>query len=204
MPGVADVRLPLPDFTASHVQELARRILSEAQFHQPPKPWLQRALDWIANEISRFLNALASGSGAGVIAWVIVAVAIGIAILLLRKFARRVQRDPGVESEVRPARRRTAADWSSLAEAHRKAGEWKESVRCEYRALVATLAERGVIDEIPGRTAREYEQLVGIAAFDDATGLFEAVWYGNADTGEEEGERLRHLGKTVLAEAGRR
>jgi hypothetical protein len=204
VPGVADVRLPLPGFTASHVHDLTRRILAESQFHQPPKPWPQRASDWIGNQIARLFEALSSGGSAGLIAWVIVGVAVVIAAVLIRRFARRVKRDPGVETQARPVQRRTAADWAALAEAHRRSGEWKEAVRCEYRALVATLAERGVVDEVPGRTAREYERLVGVDEFDDATELFEAVWYGNAATGEGEDKRLRDLGHRVLAAAGER
>lgn len=202
MPGIVDVRLPLPDFTASHVHDLTRRILAEAQFHQPPKPWIQRATDWIDQEITKLLNALASGSSAGVIAWIIVGIAVVVAAVLIRRFVGRVQLDPGVESETHTVRRRSATEWAELATTHRTAGEWKQAVRCDYRALIATLAERGVVDDIPGRTAREYERLVDVGEFNEATELFEAVWYGNADTGEEDEKRLRDLGRQVLAAAG--
>lgn len=204
MPGIVDVRLPLPEFSAGHVHDLTRRILAEHQFHQPPKPWVQRATDWIDRELARVLSDLASGSSAGAIAWVIVGIAVVVAAVLLRRFLRRVRVDPGAQSEDRPVQRRSAADWDDLATAHRAAGEWRDAVRCEYRALIATLAERGVVDDIPGRTAREYGRLVGVDEFNEATELFEAVWYGNADTGEEEEKRLRNLGRRILASAGGR
>ena len=210
MPGVADIRLPPPDLTAAHVHELTRRILSEAQFHQPAKPWINRLSEWLSKEIARFLDALASGGDAGFIAWIIVGVAIAAAALLLRRFARRIQRDPGITVEQTVTPKRTAADWNALASAHRQAGAWREAVRCGYRAMVATLAERGVLDEVPGRTAREYELLItdklpaAVGPFGDATDLFEAVWYGDRETGAEEEQSLRRLGRQVLEAAGRR
>lgn len=210
MPGVPAIRLPPPDFTAAHVRELTKRILSEAQFHQPAKPWLTRLSDWLSKEIARLLDTLASGTEAGFIAWIIVGVAVAGAALLLRRFARRIQRDPGIAVEHTIAPKRTASDWNAFAAAHRQAGEWREAVRCGYRAMVATLAERGVVDEMPGRTAREYERLIdrnlpgATVAFGDATDLFEAVWYGDRETGADEEESLRRLREQVLQAAGRR
>lgn len=210
MPGVPAIRLPPPDFTAAHVRELTERILSEAQFHQPAKPWLARLGDWLSKEISKLLDTLASGTDAGLIAWVIVGVAVALAAVLLRRFTSRIRRDPGIAVEHTITPKRTATDWNSLAAAHRQAGEWREAVRCGYRAMVATLAERGVVDEVPGRTAREYEELINrnvpgaTEAFGDATDLFEAVWYGDRETGAEEEQDLRHLRETVLEAAARR
>ena len=210
MPGVPAIRLPPPDFTAAHVRELTKRILSEAQFHQPAKPWLTRLSDWLSREITRLLDTLASGTESGFIAWIIVGIAVAGAALLLRRFTRRIQRDPGIAVEHTIAPKRTASDWNALAAAHRQAGQWREAVRCGYRAMVATLAERGVVDEVPGRTAREYERLIdrnlpgATVAFGDATDLFEAVWYGDRETGAEEEESLRRLREQVLQAAGRR
>lgn len=210
MPGVPAIRLPPPDFTAAHVRELTKRILSEAQFHQPAKPWLTRLSDWLSKEIAKLLDTLASGSDAGFIAWVIVGVAVAAAVLLLRRFTRRIRRDPGIAVQHTITPKRSAADWNALAAAHRQAGEWREAVRCGYRAMVATLAERGVVDDVPGRTAREYEQLINrnlpgaTGAFGDATDLFEAVWYGDRETGAEEEQSLRRLREKVLEAAGRR
>ena len=51
---------------------------------------------------------------------------------------------------------RTAAQWRAEAAAHDAAGRWREALRCRYRALVAELAGRGLVEEIPGRTSGEY------------------------------------------------
>jgi hypothetical protein len=74
---------------------------------------------------------------------------------------------------------------------------------------VADLASRGLVEEVPGRTAGEYRHQVEVNVpasagdFDGATALFEAAWYGNRPTGPEEARRFRTLEGRVLAGAGR-
>ncbi|HJU00766.1 MAG TPA: DUF4129 domain-containing protein, partial [Actinomycetes bacterium] len=73
-----------------------------------------------------------------------------------------------------------------------------------YRALVADLAARGLVEEVPGRTAGEYRREIGRAApaasadFAGATELFEVAWYGRADTGPQQAAHLRDLSAQVL------
>lgn len=203
MPRVADIRLPLPQFSAGHVHQLAKRILAEPQFRQPAKPWLVRLGDWLTRQLDRLLNALTSGGSAGVVAWILVAVVVGAAAYLVMRFSRRVQRDPGIRVERAPAERRSASDWESLAAAHREAARWKDAIRCGYRALIASLAESKVVEEVPGRTAREYERIIGrnlpgaVKDFGDATELFEQVWYGDRETGSSEDQEFQALRRQV-------
>ena len=90
------------------------------------------------------------------------------------------------------------------AEAHERAGEWKLALRARYRSLVADLASRGLVDEIPGRTAGEYraevaETVPGVASeFAGATELFERAWYGNRPTGADDAAHFRDLEQRVL------
>ena len=65
--------------------------------------------------------------------------------------------DPGVEEVggVVVDRRREPSNWRAEADAHRRAGRFRDALRCRYRALVGDLARRGLIDEIPGRTTGE-------------------------------------------------
>ena len=70
---------------------------------------------------------------------------------------------------------------------------------------MADLAERGILEEVPGRTAGEYRSELSLAApgvareFAGATDLFEAAWYGNRPTGEPEAGLFRDLAGRVLA-----
>src|SRR4029450_4451834 len=62
----------------------------------------------------------------------------------------------------------------------------RAALRSRYRALAPDLASRGLVEEVPGRTAGEYRRQVGRALpeaatdFAGATELFEVAWYGRS------------------------
>ena len=89
------------------------------------------------------------------------------------------------------------ARWRRRAEEHAAAGEFRDAVRCRYRALVGDLARAGYVDEIPGRTSGEergqVRDTVGALgslgapeasavtdSFDVAADAFDSAWF---DTG---------------------
>lgn len=107
-------------------------------------------------------------------------------------------------------RSREPGDWRHQADEHRRAGRYREALRCRYRALVGDLARRGWIDEIPGRTTGEHRRQVrevtpaASPAFDAVAELFDGAWYGHLDVDERDDDRFRELERTVLAAAGER
>jgi len=128
-------------------------------------------------------------------------------VVVAVRYTRALRDGPG-PAEVAPPRLRPAVDWRADAAANEAAGHWRAALRCRYRALVADLAARGLVEEVPGRTAGEYRREVGVNApaaagdFDGATALFEAAWYGNRPTGPDEAQRFRALEGRVLTGAG--
>lgn len=94
--------------------------------------------------------------------------------------------------------------WRGLARQHREAGEFRDAVRCEYRALVGDLARAGIVDEIPGRTSgEERAQLRVIApsvalAFDEAADIFDQSWFDDPPTTVEVDERFQQMARAVL------
>jgi hypothetical protein len=102
-------------------------------------------------------------------------------------------------------RARSAADWRAEAAVHEAAGRWRDALRARYRALVADLAGRGLIEEIPGRTSGEDRGMVDRSApavagpFDEATSLFEETWYGDRRSGPDDQARFDQLAGRVLA-----
>ena len=169
------------------------------------QPIPQRVLDWLRDVIDKVLNASSPGTAAGLVLLVIV---LAVVIVLLLRIGRTVQRDPGGVA-VHENVGRPATDWRAAAARHEAAGEWRDALRCRYRALVADLAARGLVDEIPGRTTGEYRAEVAESVpaadrdFGVATDLFERAWYGAADAGPDENERLRGAADRVLQGAGR-
>ncbi len=104
-------------------------------------------------------------------------------------------------------RSREPLNWRSEAEEHRRAGRFRDALRCRYRALVGDLARRGLIDEIPGRTTgEERAQLRRVTPdasrpFNAAADLFDGAWYGHRDVDAAADDRFQSLERDVLASA---
>ena len=189
------------------VREAVREVLSRPEFRPPERSLLERAVDWLLEVIGRLLGALAGSGAGGIVGLLLLAlVLLGVGVLAAR-FSRGLTPSPEVAAVVAEGRRRSAADWRAEAEALERAGAWREAVRSRYRALVADLAARGLVEEVPGRTAGEYRRQVRRAVpaaatdFAGATELFEVAWYGRADTGAREAAYLRDLSDRVLQQA---
>ena len=94
--------------------------------------------------------------------------------------------------------------WRRLAAEHRSAGRHRDSIRCEYRALVGDLARRGHVDEIPGRTSgEERDQIAELSPtvavdFDVAADLFDRAWFDDAPVTEEQDRRFVAAASAVL------
>ncbi len=205
--SVAD--LPPPERPPEAVRDAIGEVLSRAEYRRPAPGLVQRLRDAVFDFIERMLGALVGGGRGTVIAWIIVAVALLAMAVVVARFGRSVTRDPGRGVTSVATARRGAAEWWADAEAAERAGQWRQALRCRYRALVAELADRGLVEEVAGRTAGEYRaEMAGAApgvasSFAGATDLFERAWYGDRPTGEDEARRFRGLADEVLAGVGR-
>lgn len=200
-------RLRPPDATGAEIRRRAREILSRPEFQPKPKTLYQRVVDFLSERLDRVLRLLLGGGRSAIIGWIIiVAVLALVGYLVVRLTRNRLAvaparpPEPAVETEPR----RRAVDWKNEAAAHEQRGEWRLALRCRYRALVADLAGRGVVEEIPGRTAGEYRAEVwgnapaAVEPFTRATRLFERAWYGNLPTDATQSTELRELSAAVL------
>jgi hypothetical protein len=191
------------------VRDATRRILSGAEFRTAPKPLFDRARDWVFHQIGRIITNLVSGGARSIVGVGIVILAAIVIVLVVVRYSRTVRADPARRLPALVIERRPARDWLADAIAYEQAGAWRDAVRCRYRALLAELAGRGVLDEIPGTTAGEYRQTVARRApavgrpFGQASELFERAWYGDEPGGPDEAGRLRNLTDEVLAGVGR-
>src|SRR5215218_5062283 len=176
--------LRAPDRDPQQVREVVREVLSRPEFRPAHRSLTERVFDWVLELIGRLLGALAGSGAGGIVGLLLLAlVLVGVGVQAAR-FSRGLTPSPEVAAAVAEGRRRSAADWRAEAEALERAGAWREAVRSRYRALVADLAARGLVEEVPGRTAGEYRRevgqvLPGVATdFAGATELFEVAWYG--------------------------
>jgi hypothetical protein len=199
--------LPAPTRDPERVREAVREVLARPEFRPPDRPLLNRVLDWLLEQVGRVLAELGASGAGGIVGLALLVLALLGVGLLAARFSRGLTPSREVAAALPGAPRRSAADWRAEAEAHERAGEWRPAVRCRYRALVAELAARGLVEEVPGRTAGEYRGQVGrnlpAAAVDfaGATELFELAWYGHGEPGAPEAAHLRDLSGRVLRQA---
>lgn len=177
-------RLPVPETDPAAVADAAQRVLSRPEYRPPARPLLERVLDWVTGQLDRLIGALAGGGRASVVAWGVLIVSVAAAVVMAARFFRGLSPTGRRSAPSLPGRRVTAEDWRAAALGHEAAGRSREAARAWWRALVAELAARGVVEEVPGRTAGEYRARVaavhpdGGPSFAAATDLFEAAWYG--------------------------
>jgi Domain of unknown function (DUF4129) len=206
-PAVA-LDLPVPTRDPEQVHRAADEVLSRPEFREAAPPPLSRILGWVLDRLGELLAVLADASAASLLGLLLFLAILGAIAFLAVRFARGMTRDPEVAAAIIAVPRRSATQWRAEAEVHERAGEWRQALRCRYRALVADLAGRGLVEEVPGRTAGEYrvavERNAPLAgqAFAGATELFERAWYGRTPTGAGEVTRFRDLAGSVLDRAG--
>jgi hypothetical protein len=201
--GQGGGELRVPDRDPDQVREVVREVLARPEFRPAERSLVERAYDWVLEMVGRLLGAIAGSGAGGIVGLVLLALVLAGVGVLVARFSRGLTPSAEVAAAVPAGRRRSAAD----ADAQERVGAWRDAVRSRYRALVADLAARGLVEEVPGRTAGEYRRQVGRAVpaaaadFAGATELFEVAWYGRADTGAREAAHLRDLSDRVLQRA---
>jgi hypothetical protein len=202
--------LPVPTRAPDDVRRVADEVLARREFRRPEPSLFDRAQEWVAEQLERVFESLAGGGRGSLVGLVLLVLLVGAVVWLALRLGRTVGGDPRVrmpEAVVEDVR--SAQEWRAEAERAEAEGRWREGVRYRHRALVAELAERGVVEEVPGRTAGEYRRDIAGAApevADDvaaATDLFERVWYGDLRAGAAERDRFGALADRVLTGASR-
>ncbi len=199
------MELPPSTHDAEAVREAADRILAEARYDRPPQSIPDRILEWLGEQIAKVLGG-AVGSGVGaVVFWAVVLATVAFVVLLVVRYGRlgRVPGLPARDRAVMVEMTRSPVEWLAEAERLESQGRWREALRCRHRAIIGELVRQGAIREQAGRTAREHLRdvmasrpaaAVPLAA---ATELFEAAWYGHAETGPAESAQLQALAVQV-------
>lgn len=190
---LAAVELSPLDHDPAEVRERAEQLLSRppyaAESQGPLAALVERVTDLLAEAVQRLLAAV---SGSGPLAWAVVTLGLVLLLALVWRATRGTALDPTSREEAGAVPRRTAAAWRAEADAAVAAGRLREAVRCRYGELVATLVERGLLEDVPGRTVGELDSEVRanvprIAAPVTAAGeRFERVVYGGVPAATED------------------
>lgn len=189
-------------------RELAVRELADPRYDAQPPLW-QQALEWLLEQVSRLLDRAAGALG-GLAGAVVLAVVALVLVVILIRYGPLARRAASGADPVFGTARRGAGDHRSAADTAAADGDWATAVVERYRAVVATLEERSVIDPRPGRTAAEAARDGGGALPDlaerlaAAATLFDGVHYGDEAATQGDDERLRELDQAVRTARPRR
>jgi hypothetical protein len=207
---VAD--LPPPSGTAADpdaVRAQAQKILDRPEYQPPEKTLWNEISERASSFFQQSIEKLTGGGPGSLLGWIVILALVGVVAFFVFRAARGLQRPATMEADVSIEVRRSPTEWRAEAARFEAAGQWKDALRCRYRAMVADLVTRKVVPDIPGRTVGEHRADVrgnvpdAAAQFSGAAELFERAWYGDLPTGQEENTRFRSLSDQVLHEADR-
>lgn len=178
-----------PPVDPDEARRAADEILRDGAYAEPTQSLLDRALEWLFEQLGSVFGTLPGGGPGSGIAWVVVAVLGAVAVwfmvraLRAPKLARRDQTD-GLEYGTETAR--DAQAWLDEAARLADAGEYRGALRCRHQALVARLVSDGIVPDVVGRTAGEHARSAAEALpshepqLRRITGRFDEVWYADA------------------------
>ena len=213
----AEALLPSSGVDPDTARQTVEEVLSRPEYAPEGASLLERAVQWIFDRLGEIGGdpvPMRGGGGGGTglsgfIGWLFVVALVALIVWLLVRAVRGYECAHDDEVDTTDEPRRPAHEWHAEADAHEQAGRWREAVRCRYRAILAELAGRGVVQEIPGRTAGDYlaevlrQAPVAGSAFTEVTRLFQRAWYGSRPTVAQDAQRARTLAETTLQSAGR-
>lgn len=206
-----------PEHDAAEVRERADEILERSEYTSSESLGellgrkVSELFDWFADGLAG--PGSAGGGVLGWLAWLVLVLMVAAAVVLLvralvtgRLTGPSVRRRRPGDGVVVAGPERPPADWLREAEEHEAAGRWRQGVLCRYRALVSELVARRVVSEAVGRTTGELRREADAhlpptasEAFAEASSLFDEVWYGGAESGVGERDRLVSQSHSVLS-----
>lgn len=204
-------QLPAPEVPAGEAVRTAREILSRAEYRQPEPSLIDRAWNWLWEQVARVLEAVggaAGGYGVGIALLVVMLLVAGWSLyrVMPRSWSRRARPTaPAVQVEALTGlSRRQLLDLAARAEAE---GRWADAVAHRYRALVQGLAEQRALPDDPASTPGELRQAfrgdpAEQATFQRASTCYELVRYRGDPAGPEEGRRLSEWDRQLVGGAG--
>jgi hypothetical protein len=206
VPHLADVLTagaPL-DPTRDEARRWARHELSDPVYAQHEPGWAERALLWLWHSLDNLSLPAGPGSTGGLVI-LLALVVLAVLVVWLRTGPMRGPTARARQQAVLQGTMRTAAEHRALADQAAEQGRWQEAVRERFRAVVRGLEERGLIDELPGRTAQEVATDAGRSLpahrvlLREAAGVFDDVCYGSRAATSEHDAVVRRLDAQVAA-----
>jgi len=201
---VVGARVPFDvpvDISREDAQRLARLELAKPEYTRQEESLVQRVLAWIGERVQDALDAAGNVSPLAWFGLLGIVLIVVLAAVAIRRRTGALAR--GASEPLFEGRERTAADHRRESERLAGSGAYAEAVRERLRAIVRDLQERGVVDDLPGRTADEIARDAGAAlpaaAADlrSAARLFDDIWYGGRTADRASYDRLVAVERVV-------
>jgi hypothetical protein len=189
---------------SDHARAVARHILAEGRFHQPPVPrpfaGVVRSLNGVVNSLGNDVGSLAR---AAPVLFVLAAafVIAGLALLSRRLIGRRVHRR--TQTPPAGAGAPTSQELERAARAAEREGDYAHAVRLRYRAGLARLVERGALGAAATLRGDQLRERLSSPTFDELNGTFEEVAYGGRSAAAADAEEAREGWPRVVEETRR-
>lgn len=166
-------------------QEAAKELSKSA--YRDSGSLIERALGKVVEWIGDLLDSLTGSSpnGHAGLTMLIVLLVLVVVVVLWRSGVLRTSRRVKAQAVFDTTRPQSAAEYRALAEREAASGDFALAIRSRFRACVAELTERTVLDERAGRTAYEVVADASRAApvlrepLQPAALVFTEVVYGN-------------------------
>jgi len=178
---------PPVDISRDDAAAEAAKELSKPAYSHGGESLVTRAIRKVLEWISDLLEGLTGQSSSGRTGLILLfgLIALVVIVVLWRAGVLRTTRTTSAPTVFDTGRLRTAAEYRAQAEQEAAAGDYTAAVRSRFRACVAELTERTVLDERAGRTAYEAVADAGrvVPALREplrpAADVFTEVVYGN-------------------------
>jgi hypothetical protein len=173
------------DLDRDAAREAASRELADPAYDAAEPALFERIGRWFVELLTDLFTGVAAVTPGGITGLLVLAALAVIVVVVVRLRAGRVARGARVRAPLFERARLSAADHRRAAELAADRGDLAEAVRERFRALARELEERGVLDEVSGRTVDEIAAQAGLALPEHAAGLrgaariFDDVVYGD-------------------------
>lgn len=179
----------LIDIDREEAARAAREELSKSAYTEHEPGWLELALGWLIRQLNQILDSAAGTIPGGLVGLLLLLALLVAAFVVIRwrlgavSAARRRIPDTGVFT----GGRRSAAEHRAAGSDAAGLADWDTAVREAFRAIVANLTERTVLQDRAGRTADETAREVGdrAPAVAAAARVFDEVAYGDRTATEQ-------------------
>ncbi|HET9138406.1 DUF4129 domain-containing protein [Actinophytocola sp.] len=161
-------------------RDAAIRELSDPIYSAADPTLFEKIGDWLVD----LLDGIGSVGPGGLVGLVVLALAVALTVVIVRLRTGRIARAGRRPGALFDGPGRTAEDHRRAAAAAAGRGDLAEAILERFRAIVRELEQRGVVDELSGRTVDEIAAMAGAAlpahapALSGAARVFDDVIYG--------------------------